>query len=300
MSSNQAANQSDRTTARGLARVLGVFHNISYYAPEMKAFADVGLPEYWRAYIAYRSAPMGPVAPSVVTATFYNFAPRVVAAAVPSAWDGITPQGAIDLRDDCIDQALRRALGDLLDSADLREAAGLAMKGIDAAEVGARPLFAAHTELPSPNEPHRLLWHACTLWREHRGDSHNLALAAADIDGIECHVLLAAKGVGAFAVIEKIRGWTSAEWSDAVDRLVSRGFLAEESTADTPVFTPQGETLRQSIETETDRLASGPRRSLGPDDSSRLVALMEPVVGQLITSGAVPGRWPPPTERAPG
>lgn len=274
--------------ARALAKLLGVFHNISYYAPEMKAFADVGLPEYWRAYMAYRSAPMGQVPPSVVTATFYNFAPRVVAAALPSAWEGISPHRAIELRDECIDTALRRALGDLVDDSSVSEAADLAMRGISDVDVVGRPLFAAHAELPVPVEPHRRLWHACTLWREHRGDGHNIALAAAPIDGIECHVLLAAKGVGDRDIIEKIRGWTPGEWTAASGRLTDRGLLKTDGS-----FTSTGEGVRSSIEVETDRLASTPRTRLGLESAQRLITLMEPLVGELITSGSVPGRWPP-------
>lgn len=283
----------ERVRARGLAKTLGVFHNISYYAPEMKAFADVGLPEYWRAYMAYRSAPMGQVAPSVVTATFYNFAPRVVAEALPSAWDGITPQGAIDLRDGCIDAALTRALDGLLTDTSLAEAADLAMTGIEGTDCAGRPLFGAHAELPLPKKPHLRLWHAATLWREHRGDGHNLALAAAELNGIECHVLLAAKGVGAQDIIEKIRGWTTDEWSSAHARLVERGLLNPDGS-----FTDRGETLRNDIEAHTDLLAAEPRERLGPESSDRLVELMQPLIGQLISSGSVPGRWPPRADPA--
>lgn len=276
--------------ARALARLLGVFHNISYYAPEMKAFADVGLPEYWRAYMAYRSAPMGQVNPSVVVATFYNFAPRVVAAALPSAWEGVTPQRAIDLRDECIDRALARALGATADREAIKEASDLALEGIDGVNAGARPLFAAHAQLPTPSEPFMRLWHACTLWREHRGDGHNLVLAAAGIDGIECHVLLAAKGVGTFEVISKIRGWTTEEWQAALGRLRARGLLDAEGQ-----YTDAGRILREDIEARTDDIAAEPRSRLGSIKADRLIELMGPLVEQLIASGSVPGVWPPPS-----
>ncbi len=279
--------------ARALARSLGVFHNISYYAPEMKAFADVGLGEYWRAYMVYRAAPMGRVEAPVVTATFYNFAPRVVEAALPSAWDKVTPAEAIALRDDCIDRALQRALGDLIADDALVEAADLAMEGMAEISVGARPLFAAHLALPVPDPPHRRLWHACTLWREQRGDSHNLALAAADIDGVECHVLLAAKGVGGQEIISKIRGWTEPQWEAARTRLAERGLLNPDGS-----YTRAGRALRDSIETQTDALSREPRDRLGPERCRRLADLMEPLMGQMISSGAVPGQWPPPVERA--
>jgi hypothetical protein len=283
----------DRSMARSLARLLGVFHNISYYAPEMKAFADVGLPEYWRAYMTYRSAPMGRVEPSVVAATFYNFAPPVVASALPSAWDSVTPQQAISLRDDCIDRALRRALGDMIHADEVVEAAELALAGIDGTSNGARPLFASHADLPVPDEPHLRLWHASTLWREHRGDGHNLALAAADIDGLECHVLLAAKGVGGQEIIEKIRGWSLPQWQAAQKSLAERGILDIAGG-----YTDAGKTVHDGIESQTDDLAREPRERLGPIRANRLTELMGPIVGRLIASGAVPGRWPPPIGKA--
>jgi len=279
--------------ARALAHLLGVFHNITYYAPELKAFAEVGLAEYWRAYIAYRSAPMGMVPPSVVTSTFYNFAPRVIAKAVPSAWETISPSEAIDLRDDGVDRALRRALDAFIETPELEEAADLAWEGIDGADVVGRPLFAAHTACPLPSEPHRRLWHACTLWREHRGDGHNIALAAAGIDGLECHVLLGAKGVVNPAVIEKIRGWTAAEWAEAHRRLADRGLIDDDG------FTPEGRALRDAIELQTDELASEPRNRLGADRTGRLIELMEPLVAHLISSGSVAGTWPPKRGRVP-
>jgi hypothetical protein len=277
-----------------LARLVGVIHNISYYAPEMKAFSDVGLPEYWRAYIAYRSAPLGVVPAGVVAATFYNFAPRVVASAIPSAWEGVSPAEAIELRDRCVERALVRAWGDEIASAELAEAAELAWRAIDGCEGGARPLYAAHGELPVPEEPHRLLWHACTLWREHRGDGHNIALAAERIDGVECHVLLAAKGVVDREVIEKIRGWGSQEWDDAMERLRERSLLDARGG-----FTTGGRALRNAIEDRTDELCREPRDRLGPDGTGRLIELLSPLVDRLVASGSVAGTWPPPIETAP-
>jgi len=179
--------------ARQLAKLLGTFHNVSYYAPEMKAFADIGLRKYWHAYMAYRSAPLGIVPASVVESLFYNFAPERVAAAVPGAWESTTPEEVMALRDKCISTALTRTF-EVDDLAPAARAAELALEPIMQVEAGMRPLFAAHRELPVPEEPLMKLWHAATLWREHRGDGHNIALAAAEIDGVECHILLAAKG----------------------------------------------------------------------------------------------------------
>lgn len=280
-----------RSTARSLARLTGTLHNLVYYAPEMKAFGDLGLREYWRAYVAYRSAPMGEVSAGTAGAVFYNFAPGVMAAALPSAWDATTPHEVLELRSRCIDGALRRALGLPLDSDTLVEAAALARAGIDDTDASGRMLFAAHTELAWPSEPHLALWHACTLWREHRGDGHNIALAAAGIDGLECHLLLAAKGVASQRIIEKIRGWSPDEWEVAKQRLIVRGLLEGDGS-----YTSEGEALRNRIEAHTDELSAEPRDRLGSARSQRLIELLNPIVADLIETGAVAGRWPPPED----
>ena len=279
------------TPLRRLAKALGTFHNISYYAPEMRAFSELGLPEYWRAYMAYRAAPMGAVPASAATSVFYNFAPRRVGEGLPSAWESTDPSKVLELRDRCIEQALSRALPAVGPeaAAQINRVADLALDAIGAVEAGARPLFAAHRSLDTPDTPLMRLWFAATLWREHRGDGHNIALAAAEIDGIECHVLLAAKGVGSRDVITKIRGWTGAEWDDALARLIDRQLLNGDGT-----FTETGAELRRAIESHTDELARPPQALLGEDPTEQLLDVVEPLVDQLISSSAVAGRWPPP------
>jgi len=276
-------------STRQLGKLLGTFHNISYYAPEMKAFADLGLPEYWRAYMAYRSAPMGRVSPAVVQATFYNFAPNVVAAAIPSAWHTTTPAEVLGLRDQCVETALGRALGSDATTPMVEEAADLALHGIDGCDAGARPLFGAHAELTVPEQPAMRLWHAATLWREFRGDGHNLALAHAALDGIDCHVLLAGRGVGNKSIICKIRGWSSDAWDASMQRLVERDLLTADGRHSTA-----GRDLRRAVEDDTDRLAQATVDNLGPERSERLIKLMEPLVARLVETGAVAGSWPPP------
>jgi hypothetical protein len=50
-------------------------HGVTYFAPEARAALDgLGYRGYWMGYFAARSAPLGEVAPEVVTAIFYNFA----------------------------------------------------------------------------------------------------------------------------------------------------------------------------------------------------------------------------------
>jgi hypothetical protein len=277
---------------RTLARLCGTYHNITYYAPEIRAFKDAGIARYWHAYFGYRSAPMGRVPASVVVASFYNFAPSRVESAIPSIWECMSPRDAIELRDACVDRALIRVLGPGASSPPVVTAATIARAAIDGCDVVGRPLFAAHAALPWPRAPHMQLHHACTLWREHRGDGHNVALAAAEIDGVECHALLAGSGVADGQVIEKLRGWSPSEWEAAQRRLAARGLLD-----DTGACTTSGRELRAAIEEHTDRLAAEPVRRLGDDHAQQLADALDPIVRQLVESGAVEARWPPVAAR---
>jgi hypothetical protein len=273
---------------RALARVAEPFHSVTYYSRELEDFTDEGYRGWWHAYFAYRPAPMGAVPAGVVTAAFYNFAPRMVERAVPAVWQVKTPAGATAMRLERVERALARIFGDVA-RRSIAEAADLVRLAVSGCDVAGRPLYAAYAELDWPADARLALWHGCTLLREHRGDSHNFALAAADLDGVASHVLMAGRGHGNRATILAIRGWNGDEWDDALRRMVERGWARADGS-----LTASGREARSGIERHTDALASAPARRLGPDGLQRLVDLLTPLVGELIAGGEVPGRWPPP------
>ncbi len=296
-----------RPPIRNLAHLFSVFHNITYYAEEMRVFQERGIDKYWHGYLAYRSAPMGEVTAPTACATFYNFAPSLVHAAIPNVWTIVSPEEAIQIRDDAMHRALQRIFegsgggtksggtssggtssGEMEDNAF--KAADLTLACMADLPVAGRALFGAYSQLPTPDEPLRRVWHAATLWREYRGDNHNIALAAEGIDGIECHVLLAGKGIASQEIIGKIRGWDAESWAQAHERLANRGLVAEDGK-----LTPTGDQLRRHIEDVTDRLSMAPVERLQQDQEYEgLVALLEPLVDVVLQSGVVPDRWPPP------
>jgi predicted membrane-bound mannosyltransferase len=99
-------------TARRLWALAEPFHALTYFAEESRAAAEAaGCRGFWQGYFAFRAAPLGPVGPEVVTATFYNFAPDFVARRVPAIWDAVTPAAALEARLAGIDAAVRRVLG---------------------------------------------------------------------------------------------------------------------------------------------------------------------------------------------
>ncbi len=279
---------------RRLSRSVEAIHTVSYYTPEINRMTEYGFRGWWHAYFAYRAAPMGPVTAPVVVATFYNFAPRMVERAVPGVWEILTPTEVLARRDGLVAQAFDRiwgpsgppgALGEAV-----AEAADLAREAMADIEVEARPLAAAHQALAWPDGPSAMvLWHACTIWREYRGDGHNLALAAAGIDGLEAHLLMAAHGRGNQATITGIRGWTPEEWAAALERLRGRGILDEAGD-----YTDGGRRFRSDIEAATDDLCARPVATLGRDRSARLDELLGAITAALLEADVVPGVWPPP------
>lgn len=265
-------------------------HAITYFADESKAaWAEAGLRGFWRGYFATRVAPMGPVGAGPVTAAFYNFAPAMVARAVPEVWTMVTPAAAWAARLDGADRALRAAVGDdadiLLAAAEITEAADLARRAAEACPAAGRVLFAAHLDLEWPDAAHLVLWHALTMLREFRGDGHNAALLAANIDGCQAHVLAGATGGTGRELNQPARGWTDDEWTDAERRLTERGLLTPGRPDEA---TDAGRSLRDSIELCTDQTDLAPWVALGEDTTDRLHVLVRPLAKLIVEGGGMP------------
>ena len=134
------------------------------------------------------------------------------------------------------------------------------------------------------------LWHGATLLREFRFDGHNIALAAAPLDPVECHLMMASHGFGNAETIQKIRGWTADEWDSAHQRLVERGWLTSAGEQ-----TESGAAARRQVEQHTDALASSMELPLGAEAAAELAELLEQMREFLMSGGEVHGVWPPPT-----
>ncbi|MGA8117655.1 MAG: hypothetical protein WCA46_28795 [Actinocatenispora sp.] len=273
-------------TGRRCHNALNPLHSLSYFAPEMeKELTSVGLRPGRMCYFANRSAAMGAVGPGVVTATFYNFKPALVAKHIPRAWTLAAPADVLAARLRAVDAALRRLLGEqVVTGPEVAEAAALAQRATQGCDPAARPVYAGHAELPWPSEPHLVLWHAITLLREYRGDGHFAALLSAGLDGLDALVTHIATGKAftrEFALSS--RGWTDEEWDAAERRLRERGLLDEDGG-----LTEEGRALRGRVEDDTDRLAAAPYESLGADDVARLTELGAELSRTAVGNGAFP------------
>jgi hypothetical protein len=253
--------------ARRLWQRYEPYHAVVYFAPEARdASRRAGWTGFWMGYFATRAAPLGSVPPSLVTALFFGFAPRVVEQALPEAWRRCSPERAWAVRLDLADGALRRLLGDEVVGDAVKEAADLALEAAAAAPFEGRALAAATAAMPVPDEPHLALWHATTVLREHRGDGHVAALVAAGVGPCEAHVLSARAGLAPEEALQQHRGWTAEEWADAA-----------RAVRDCPAG------LRREVEAATDAAAEAPWAALGRDRTDRLVELLDPLV-DCITS----------------
>ncbi|MEU9972071.1 hypothetical protein [Streptomyces sp. NPDC051014] len=266
--------------------LLNSLHATHFFSPELaEELAALGVTHPRAVNFAVRAAALGPVGPGTVTATFYNYKYELVARHVPAVWQTASPADVLAARARAVDASMRRLLGaDAVASAEMAEAAVLALRATEACSRSGRPLYAAHADLPVPEEPHLAYWHAATLLREHRGDGHLATLITAGLDGLEAVVTHTATGKGMTPKwVLATRGWNREDWDAAVLRLRERGLLDEAGE-----LTAAGTELRTEIEAETDRLDRAPYAHLGPAGVARLTELAREFAAAALAAGAFP------------
>ena len=282
-----------------------------FAAEARSAYEQAGLRGFWRGYFAGRAAPLGvagaggmvaapagavavhagAAAPAgaasaaVVAASFFNFAPAFVARAIPGVWELITPEEALRVRLAGAAEGLGRPLAG--QEAEAAAAGDLLWRAIGELDFSGRVLAAANAALPVlPGEDVAAssassassaaaglgrLWQAATLLREHRGDGHFAALAAADIDGCEAVVLRCCLDLRR-EDMQPVRGWTDEAWDGALSRLAARGWVGADGT-----LTSAGREAHAAVEDATDRAASRPWARLGPEATAEIAAALTPL-----------------------
>jgi len=282
-----------------------------FAAEARSAYEQAGLRGFWRGYFAGRAAPLGvagaggmvaapagavavhagAAAPAgaasaaVVAASFFNFAPAFVARAIPGVWELITPEEALRVRLAGAAEGLGRLLAG--QEAEAAAAGDLLWRAIGELDFSGRVLAAANAALPVlPGEDVAAssassassaaaglgrLWQAATLLREHRGDGHFAALAAADIDGCEAVVLRCCLDLRR-EDMQPVRGWTDEAWDGALSRLAARGWVGADGT-----LTSAGREAHAAVEDATDRAASRPWARLGPEATAEIAAALTPL-----------------------
>lgn len=277
----------DPVIARQGWRALEPYHAMIYFAPEaQEEYAALGYDVKGNraaGYFPARAAALGRVGPGPVHATFFTFSRLAVEFGMAGAWDVASPADLVAARRRGADRALRRLCGDLLDRAEVAEAAELVRRAATGCTPYGRPLYAGHADLDWPAEPHLALWHGVTLLREFRGDGHVAVLTSDGITGLQAAVMHVALGESwTRKGLQATRAYSDQEWDGAVATLAGRGWLHDDGT-----FTEQGAARRQAQEDATDRLALAPWEVLGEDGSARLRELVRPLSTAVVAGGGL-------------
>jgi hypothetical protein len=269
--------------ARRLFELTEPISLVNFFSPEPNdAMAELGFRNYWDGYFAGRSAPLGLVPAEVVHAAFYNFAEGEVARHIPKVWQKTTPEDAHAARQQGCATALRRILGDLVETDGPAGAAELLAKAATSAPTVGRVMYAGLRALPMPADPVTRLWHAANMLREHRGDGHIVALVSEQIGGAESHVLSALDmGIYPAESFGRIHHLPRARLAEVMDGLRSRGLLDASGH-----FTEAGRATKDRIESLTDALAEAPYEALDPLELDALIAALEPIARRLVATGS--------------
>src|SRR5439155_11926325 len=221
----------------------------------------------------------GPVPGEVVVAAFGVFQPALVLGAVDEGRQKASVDALLAARQQGATTSLSRILGGVPEGA--ARATDLLRRGADAATVEGHALHAGLRSLGFPGDAVGDLWRAADLVREHRGDSHNAAWISHDVDAVEITLLTELWWRLPLNSYVRTRGWSEEEIAAGIDRLRRRGLVDDQG------FTPEGESLRASIEEATDRQERSVVEALG-DDAEELFDLLEPWATAIVESGGYP------------
>ena len=262
---------------------------MTYFAPGCRAaLRQAGLRGFWAGYFASRAAPLGQVGAGPVGAAFFNFAPAMVARAVPDCWESAAPEDLCTVRA----RAAAAALGELCRveaRTGLAATLPLLRHAVAGCDTPGRVMAAANQDLwpvvAADLGPDGLAeaWQACTTLREHRGDGHVAALLSRGLSGLQAHLLAAAtKGIPA-DILRDNRGWSPLEWDDETEALVVSGLLHPDGRA-----TDEGRTLHAQVEALTDELAEPAYAALGDGARLDLLGALRACAGDIAASGVLP------------
>ena len=276
----------DSLTAHKTWRTLEPIHAMVYFAAQPAAkYTALGVTEPRMGYFASRAAALGQAGEHQVIATFYNFNPSLVRKSIPAAWQVASPQQFLDARLSGVDAALRSVWSDeMLASSEFKQVVTMLRQAAEVAceHPEGRALFAAHADVPWPDEAHLIAWHAQTLLREFRGDGHIAMLVAEGLSGIEALITHAASGDIPADLLQKSRAWSDDEWAAGVLGLQARGLLQHGATL---AFSEQGKQMRDRIEAQTDVLSLAPYAALGAQACDLLRAIGRPFSKAVVDGG---------------
>jgi hypothetical protein len=198
--------------------------------------------DFLTSYVGGRGACLGEPAGAVVAAAFAWFEPSLVTTLWEAARSAVAHDQLVQARDESTVASLREVLA----GEDPGEVASLLADAAEAADGMGRPLFSGRRADGRPQDAVHCLWWACGLVREHRGDSHVAAAAAAGLNAVEMNILTELWTGMPLLSYTATRGWPPDAMQRAVARLESRGWVRDGG------LTGEGRARRLSIEQRTD------------------------------------------------
>ncbi len=261
----------------GLVEPIGV---LPYTADDVnETMFALGFTSYWDTYFAGRAAPLGPATAEVVDALFYSFAPGEVARHIPKVWATTTPEAALAARYAGCVNALRRILGDRVETPAFARVAELLLKAAVSAPTEGRPMYAALRALPMPGEVVARLFHAAALLREHRGDGHVAALMVEGVGRLEAHVLLALDMDLPAERFGRLHHLPAPQITAVIEGMRDRGLVGPDGW-----LSEEGRRVKRRVEALTDELAAKPYEALDTGELAELMAGLEPLAALLVAA----------------
>jgi hypothetical protein len=144
-----------------------------------------------------------------------------------------------------------------------------------------RPLFSGLLSMPWPASPVGILWRACELLREFRGESHVAAVMISGLTPVEANILTEVwlgMDLGSYTTT---RGWPPETIATAADNLRRKGLMAGLELTDA------GRALRKHLEDATD-VQVAPIVSAISQEFSRCCTALERWSCMCIEAGAFP------------
>ena len=266
--------------ARRLRDAVEPIATVSFWSrPAYDRYEELGL-DFLTGYVWSRSSVLGEAEPGVVAAAFGVFEPGAVAGLLGAARAACSLADIRTAREHGAAEALREAVGDDPDGLD--ETVSALRAAAVCADVAGRPLYAGAKGQPFPEDRHAALWHAATLVRECRGDSHLGACVAAGLSGLEANLLTELWVGYAPRSYAGSRAWSPEAMAAAQQALRDRGLLDGEALSDA------GRALREQVEHATDT-AMGPVVTALGDQIADVVSRCDTWGAALVDRG-----WFPP------
>ncbi|QJY48406.1 SCO6745 family protein [Pseudonocardia broussonetiae] len=278
-----------RSPARRLRDAIEPLACQSIWSPEAAAeYADLGLDDYFAAYVWQRTAALGTPPTPLAVVALGVFDPDLIGPVYEKGVAALRRDDVVRVRLDAPGRTVRRELGPI--DADAARAVTALRRGIDAADPLARPLFTGLADDPWPDDPLAALVHACHLLREHRGDSHLAACAAAGLDPVQSNVLTELWCGFDLLTYTPSRGWSGERMDAAVASLRARGLVEGDG------LSGEGLRFRGELEATTDAMQQTVVDAIGPDLDALTKQLGE-WSDALVAAGAAP---PDPAKRQAG